>query len=65
MVERNATALIGVYWDDRNKRWDLVGHLDHARAARKRTADSTVEIGESGLILLLEALKAEIEGWLV
>lgn len=59
---RAADVNIGLWWDDRFKRWHAT--ITGTRHSEWITVESTAEIGQAEAWLLLQSVKREVESWL-
>lgn len=62
MEPKHYGARITVTWNDRHKRWELVGRT--GQHVIYRTADTTGGVDQTDLHRILDAVKREMESWL-
>lgn len=58
------SALLGLVWDDKQKRWFI--RAEHkGRLITLCKVETTRELDESGLFLIADAIKQEMEAWVI
>lgn len=62
---QNAHVIIGLYWNDRSKKWDGVVNAGSLTVPINFSAESQVEIDRVNARLLAAGVQREIESWLI